>query len=113
MEGEMDVLDGAQTEEALRHLPGWEQAGDAIAKTFAFDGFRSAMLFVERIGDSTEGIAEVAGHHPDIDIRENTVRVAIPKGSDNGWTSSDISLARHIEGQRGEHSHPPGLAGPS
>jgi 4a-hydroxytetrahydrobiopterin dehydratase len=109
----MDVLDEAATEEALRQLPGWEKTGDAIAKTFVFDGFRSAMLFVERIGDSTEGLAEVAGHHPDIDIRSNTVRVAIPRRSGDGWTHSDVLLAHRIERERGEHGHPPGLAGPS
>lgn len=109
----MDILDDAATEEALRQLPGWEQAGDAIAKTFVFDQFRSAILFVERIGDSTQNAAEAAGHHPDIDIRSNKVRVAIPRGSGNGWTDSDVVLAHRIERLRGEHRHLPGLAGPS
>jgi 4a-hydroxytetrahydrobiopterin dehydratase len=109
----MEDFDEAATEETLRQLPGWEQTGDAIAKTFVFDSFRSALLFVERVGDSTEGVAEVAGHHPDIDIRSNTVRIAIPSRSGNGWTHSDVVLAHRIERQRGEHQHPPGLAGPS
>jgi 4a-hydroxytetrahydrobiopterin dehydratase len=109
----MEVLDEAATKQALRELPGWERAGDAIAKTFAFDTFRSALLFVERIGDATEGVAEVAGHHPDIDVRSSTVSVAIPSRGGNGWTHSDVVLAHRIERQRGEHGHPPGLAGPS
>jgi 4a-hydroxytetrahydrobiopterin dehydratase len=108
----MDVLDEAATKDALRQLPGWELMPDALAKTFAFDSFRSAMLFVERVGESAEGAAEVAGHHPDIDIRSNTVRIAIP-GRENGWTRADIVLASRINRLRGEHGHPVGLAGPS
>jgi 4a-hydroxytetrahydrobiopterin dehydratase len=109
----MDVLDEAATREALRQLPGWEQTGDAVAKTFVFDSFRSAMLFVERIGDSTEGASERAGHHPQIDIRSDRVRIAIPKSDASGVTRADIRLAGHVERLRGEHGHPPGMAGPS
>ena len=109
----MDILDDDATREALRQLPGWERAADALLKTYSFDGFRSALLFVERIGDSAEGPAQVAGHHPDIDIRSATVRVAIPSRDGNGWTHSDMVLAGRIERLRGEHGHPVGLAGPS
>ena len=108
----MDVLDEAATREALRQLPGWELTPDALAKTFTFDGFHSAMLFVERVGEQAEGAAEVAGHHPHIDIRSGTVRIAIPSGG-SGWTHEDIVLARRINRLTGEHGHPVGLAGPS
>jgi 4a-hydroxytetrahydrobiopterin dehydratase len=108
----MDVLDEAATKEALRELPGWELTPDALAKTFTFDTFRSALLFVERVGDSAEGPAEAAGHHPHIDIRSGTVRIAIPSRGD-GWTHADVVLARRIERLRGEHGHPVGMAGPT
>ena len=45
-------------EGAADHGRGWELTGDGVAKTFIFDSFRSAMLFVERIGDSTEGASK-------------------------------------------------------
>jgi 4a-hydroxytetrahydrobiopterin dehydratase len=109
----MDVLDDAATNEALRRLPGWERTPDSLAKTFTFDTFRSALLFVERVGDSTENAAEVAGHHPNIDIRSSTVRIAIPSRGGSGWTHADMMLAHRIERLRGEHGHPVGLAGPS
>jgi 4a-hydroxytetrahydrobiopterin dehydratase len=109
----MDVLDEAAAREALRQLPGWEQTNDALAKTFVFDSFRSAMLFAERIGDSIEGTSQAAGHDPQIDIRSDRVSVAIPKSDATGVTRADIALARHVERLGGEHGHPPGLAGPS
>ena len=71
------------------------------------------MLFLERVGEGAEGMAEVAGHHhPHIDIRSGTVRIAIPS-SGGGWTHKDIALARRINRLQGEHGHPVGLAGPS
>ena len=97
---------------ALRELPGWELTPDALAKTFTFDRFRSALLFVERVGDSAEGPAEVAGHHPHIDIRSGTVRIAISSRGD-GWSHADVVLARRIEHLQGEHGHPVGMAGPT
>ena len=109
----MDVLDETATREALRQLPGWELTGDGVAKTFIFDSFRSAMLFVERIGDSTERASQAAGHHPQIDIRSERVTIAIPRSDATGVTRADIALARHVERLGGEHTHPTGLAGPS
>jgi 4a-hydroxytetrahydrobiopterin dehydratase len=70
----------------MRQLPGWEQTNDAVAKTFVLDSFRSAMLFVERIGDSIEGASQAAGHHPQIDIRSDRVRIAIRRSDATGVT---------------------------
>ena len=108
----MDVLDEAAIKDALRQLPGWELTRNAIAKLFVHESFRLAMQFVQRIGDSTEGAAEVAGQHPWIDIRANLVTVAIPLRSGNTLTPADIVLARRIDGIGGAHEHPPGLASP-
>lgn len=108
----MDVLDEAATEEALRRLPDWERTGDAITKTFVHDSFHSAMLFAERITDLAEGAAEVARHHLWIDIRsDNIVTVAIPTQDANGLTRADVLLAHRIEGLVRDQMHPPGLAG--
>jgi 4a-hydroxytetrahydrobiopterin dehydratase len=46
-------------------LPGWQRTGDAIAKTFVHDDFRSAIRFASRVADA----AEAANHHPAIEIR--------------------------------------------
>ena len=50
---------------ALRELPGWQRHGDSIWRTYEFDDFASATLFVNRVADATAA----AGHQPDIAIR--------------------------------------------
>jgi 4a-hydroxytetrahydrobiopterin dehydratase len=109
----MDVLDEAATAEALRQLPGWEQTGDAVVRTFVHDSFRLAVLFVERIADSTEGAAELAGHHPRIEVQEGKVTVALPTRKGGGLSRADVELAHRIQGLVGAHEHPPGMAGTS
>jgi 4a-hydroxytetrahydrobiopterin dehydratase len=104
----MQVLDDSAIESALRELPGWRREGDNIVKTFQFDDFRSAMLFVNRVADA----AEAANHHPDIDIRWNKVTFALSTHSAGGLTENDTKLAHRIERLGGEHHHhPPGPAG--
>jgi len=47
----------ARNEEALardlQELPGWQRHGDGIWKTYEFDDFASAALFVGRVADAT------------------------------------------------------------
>ena len=104
----MQVLDDSAIQSALRGLPGWGREGDNIVKTFQFDDFRSAMLFVNRVADA----AEAANHHPDIDVRWNKVTLALSTHSAGGLTENDVKLAHRIERLVGEHEHPPGPAGP-
>ena len=79
---------------ALEGLPGWERAGDSIAKEYELDGFPGAVAFVVRISYE----AEAANHHPDLDIRYNKVTVALSTHSEGGITGKDVALARSIEG---------------
>ncbi len=97
----MDVTDETGAGRAPADLPGWDRRGDQLVKTFTFDRFRSAMLFVERAADA----AEAVGHHPDIDVRGSTVTLAV------GATGAGPTLAHRIERLGGEHGHPVGLAG--
>ncbi len=105
----MEVLDDSAVRTALRELPGWVRDGDRIVKTFQFDDFDSAMLFVTRVADA----ARAADHHPDIDIRWNKVTLALSTHEAGGLTDRDTHLAHRIEHLGGEHHHPPGLAGRS
>ena len=43
------------------------------------------------------GLAEAAGHHPDIDIRYNTVTLALTTHDAGGLTAKDFELARAID----------------
>jgi hypothetical protein len=58
-------LDDTAVEEGLQRLSGWERCGNQLAKTFVRADFARAMVFVNEVAAATE----VAGHHPDIDMR--------------------------------------------
>jgi 4a-hydroxytetrahydrobiopterin dehydratase len=79
-------------------LSAWrlEGAGDGrlLAREFKFADFVSAMQFVNRLAEA----AETAGHHPDIDIRYNKVRVALVTHDAGGITQNDVDLARSADG---------------
>jgi 4a-hydroxytetrahydrobiopterin dehydratase len=85
-------LDEAAVLAALHRSPGWERVGSEIRRTFRFRDFRQALAFVNRIGE----LAEAAGHHPDIDIRYNTVTLALTTHDAGGLTAKDFDLARSI-----------------
>lgn len=89
----MSRLDEAGVAEALRRTPGWERSGAMISRRYRFNDFREALAFVNRVGD----LAEAAGHHPDIDIRYNTVTLALTTHDAGGLSAKDFELARAID----------------
>ena len=80
-------------EARVKGLTGWAVEGDAIVKEFRFGGFPEAIAFVVRVGMA----AEVANHHPDLDIRYNRVRVALSTHSEGGLTEKDFALAAEAD----------------
>lgn len=70
-----------------------EQAGE-IVREVEFPDFVAAMEFVNLVATK----AEAAGHHPDIDIRYNRVRLALVSHDAGGLTQRDFDLAAVIEG---------------
>ena len=89
----MSRLDDAGIAEALGRTAGWERAGAEIKRTYRFPDFRVALAFVNRVGE----LAERAGHHPDIDIRYNTVTLALTTHDAGGLSAKDFELARAID----------------
>jgi 4a-hydroxytetrahydrobiopterin dehydratase len=90
----MPPLADAEITAALVGLAGWVRDGDEIVKTYERGTFADAIAFVVRVGF----LAEQADHHPDIDIRWRTVRIALTTHSANGLTNRDLDLASEIEG---------------
>jgi 4a-hydroxytetrahydrobiopterin dehydratase len=86
------ILSISEVEEKLNKLPGWKLAGREIVRDLKFVDFLSAMEFVNRVADK----AEAAGHHPDIDIRYNKVRLALVSHDAGGLTQRDFDLAGAI-----------------
>jgi 4a-hydroxytetrahydrobiopterin dehydratase len=86
-------LDETQIQTALANLPNWKLEQGELVQTATFDDFKQAMNFVNHVAD----LAEKAGHHPDIDIRYNKVRLALVTHDAGGITQNDISLAQDID----------------
>ena len=87
------VLSDADVDEALAGLAGWRRRGNEIEKSFECRTFPDAIAFVVRIGFA----AEAANHHPDLDVRWRTVRVALTTHDAGGLTDKDVALAHAVE----------------
>jgi 4a-hydroxytetrahydrobiopterin dehydratase len=87
-------LTPAEIADALRALPGWDVAGDALAKEFKFGGFREALSFMVRVGFE----AEAMDHHPDWTNVYNRVSVRLNTHDAGGKvTAKDVALAQKIQ----------------
>ena len=85
----MKVLSDEEVLSRLGALPGWKIEERLLVKTFKFRDFLAALDFVNRVGH----VAEEAGHHPDIDIRYNRVRLSLTTHDAGGLTGKDFDLA--------------------
>ena len=87
------ILDPKQLETSLTTLPEWHLEGGELVRTLTFKDFPEAMKFVNQVA----ALADQAGHHPDIDIRYNKVRLALVTHDAGGITENDMSLAQDID----------------
>ena len=55
--------------------------------------FKQAVFFVNTVA----GLAEKAGHHPDIRVAYNRVTLPLPTHDAGGLTCKDFKLAKRIE----------------
>jgi 4a-hydroxytetrahydrobiopterin dehydratase len=77
----------------LAELPLWSGGPDGIERTLQLPSFRAAAEAVSMIAD----VAEQLDHHPDLDVRWTTVRVAVATHSAGGVTELDLRLARRLD----------------
>jgi 4a-hydroxytetrahydrobiopterin dehydratase len=78
-------------------MAGWNEEGGALQGVFRFADFAEALAFVNEVGALAEGM----DHHPDIDIRWNTVTLRLSTHSEgNVVTDLDRDLASRIDGLR-------------
>jgi 4a-hydroxytetrahydrobiopterin dehydratase len=87
------LLDDLAIERWRSEHDGWKRKGDLLEKAFTFASFVDAVEFVNRVAE----LAEAADHHPDMDIRYDTVRVGLATHSAGGITAMDTSLAEEID----------------
>jgi len=62
-----------------------------------FKDFVAAMAFVNNVA----AMAEAAGHHPDIEIHYNRVRLALVTHDANGITAKDVAMAENLNQNSG------------
>ncbi|HEX4004846.1 MAG TPA: 4a-hydroxytetrahydrobiopterin dehydratase [Acidobacteriaceae bacterium] len=77
----------------LLSMPRWKLENGELVRRSEFPGFVEAMQYVNSVAELAEG----AGHHPDIDIRYNRVRLALVSHDAGGLTERDFDLAAAID----------------
>jgi len=90
----MAVLSETAIAAALSSLPGWRVDDGELRKTYTTPSFVAALALVNRVG----GLAEAAGHHPDITINYNRVTFSLVTHDQGGITDKDVAFAAQIDG---------------
>lgn len=92
----MAKLTPSEIEVALRDLPGWSIRNGMLVKTYKHESFPEAIVFVNAVAH----LAELANHHPDIDVRYTNITLSLITHDQGGLTGRDVELARQVEGIR-------------
>jgi 4a-hydroxytetrahydrobiopterin dehydratase len=87
------VLDHATVDGALARGMQWSREGDVLVKVRTGRAFGDSLAYVNAVG----ALAEEMDHHPDIDIRWNTVTLRLTTHSAGGITEADLELGRRID----------------
>lgn len=91
----VDQLSEAERADALDGLPDWDydDARDAISRSFVFADFNEAFGFMTRVAL----MAEKADHHPEWSNVWNRVEITLTTHDAGGLSGRDIELAEAIE----------------
>ena len=84
----------SEAEKYLKKTPGWRllPAGLEIEREFKFEDFKEAMGFVNKVAE----LAESEGHHPDIHVFYNRVKLALSTHAIGGLSENDFIVAAKI-----------------
>ena len=98
-EGDTPPLTSEEVLQYMKELPEeWQVLdGKKIEKEFSFADFVRAMAFVDMVADVAEG----EGHHPDIHIHYNKVRIELWTHAIGGLSENDFIVAAKIEQMKG------------
>ena len=89
----MQKLNEQELQDAVFALPQWKLEDGKLIRDWTFADFIAAMEFVNRVAV----LAEAAGHHPDIDIRYNRVRLGLVTHDAGGITAKDADMAASLD----------------
>ena len=90
----MELLSDDEIDSRLAELQGWGREGETIVKTYELGDFVGSIGFVDGVVEP----AEEMGHHPDLSVSWNKVRISITTHAAGGLTANDFELAKRIEG---------------
>ena len=77
----------------LKQVPGWEQHGGEIAKTYSFKNYYETMAFV----NAAAWVSHREDHHPDMEVGYNKCRVRYSTHSVGGLSENDFICAAKLE----------------
>lgn len=91
----IEQLSEAERAEALDALDEWDydEARDAITRTFTFADFSQAFAFMTRVAL----LAEKADHHPEWSNVWNRVDILLTTHDAGGLSARDVKLAKAID----------------
>ena len=92
----MTKLSESEIREAIQELSGWVDQDGRLTKTFTHSSFPEAIVFVNAVAH----IAELANHHPDIDVRYSNITLSLVTHDEGGITPRDVAVARQVEAIR-------------
>ena len=107
-EGGLPPLSHEEIEKMMPQVPGWNLAeeqsenlqkfgmGATISKEYKFKDFIGAINFVNKVAE----IAEGEGHHPDIQINYNKVKLTHSTHAIGGLSENDFILAAKIDASK-------------
>jgi len=81
-----------QANQLLVKTPDWIINDNHLDRHFKFEDFKTALVFVNKIGD----LAESEGHHPDICFTWGKVDVSLTTHAAKGLTENDFIMAAKI-----------------
>jgi 4a-hydroxytetrahydrobiopterin dehydratase len=88
----MPALTKPEIDDLLKSQQGWKMEDGKLVRDWTFKDFVAAMGFVNQVA----ALAEAAGHHPDIDIRYNHVRLGLISHDAGGITNRDAAMAAQL-----------------
>ncbi len=86
------TLSEQELHDLLIELPEWALEDNKLVRYWSLPSFVEAIAFVNNVAD----IAEKAGHHPDIDIRFNRIKLALVSHDAGGISARDAQMARQL-----------------
>ena len=85
-------LTADEVQRLAANISGWDVTEEILTRGFRFRNFREAMAFVNRVAD----LAEEEGHHPDIHISWNRVRLELTTHAIKGLSENDFIMAAKV-----------------